>query len=424
MPLYRRNIACLSTDQLHDLREALAILFTLPASAPHSWLYVAGLHGEPAPAWCIHGAPGFLTWHRAYLLALEEALQCLNPTVTVPYWNWSSGPTTGVPAACASPTYVDRNGDTIPNPLYAGPLPPAGASMTSRRADIDTTTFDDLATSAQNALTNTNFDDFQYELNNAHGGVHFRMGGDMQSVPYAGFDPIFFLHHANVDRLWAQWQATHAVPLPTLEAGLALDPFVKPGTAAMYLGADMESTEALGYRYLNWCLLVVGPVVFEPIRLPLEPWMREHLHRAKLVLRATEMAERSAELRVFVGEPKASQRTPTVDNPSFAGSIGLFGMKPVVRHEKGRKGRRGARGGDGGLGHATRASGSAHDSEPGATTAMRGDRFDLQLDITAALTTALRESEEPTLTLVPVGPDGKRLDDRSFESAQLELLID
>ncbi len=132
---YRRNINCLTPSQLHDLREALAILYKLPASSPNSWLHVAGIHGEPAPTWCIHGAPGFATWHRAYLLALEEALQCLNPAVTVPFWNWSSGPTAGLPAACSSPTYVNTDGDIVPNPLFAGPLPPGGpGTMTERRA--------------------------------------------------------------------------------------------------------------------------------------------------------------------------------------------------------------------------------------------------------------------------------------------------
>ena len=29
----------------------------------------------------------------------------------------------------------------------------------------------------------------------------------MASVPSAAYDPIFYLHHANIDRLWADWQA-------------------------------------------------------------------------------------------------------------------------------------------------------------------------------------------------------------------------
>lgn len=41
---------------------------------------------------------------------------------------------------------------------------------------------------------------------NPHGIVHNNIGGDMASMASPN-DPIFFLHHAFMDRLWARWQA-------------------------------------------------------------------------------------------------------------------------------------------------------------------------------------------------------------------------
>jgi hypothetical protein len=35
-----------------------------------------------------HGAPGFLPWHRAYLLDLERELQNIDPSVALPYWRF------------------------------------------------------------------------------------------------------------------------------------------------------------------------------------------------------------------------------------------------------------------------------------------------------------------------------------------------
>lgn len=402
---YRPNIACLTANQLHDLREALAILYALPASSPHSWQHVAGLHGLPSPTWCIHGAPGFLTWHRAYLLVLEEALQCLYPSVTVPYWNWSSGPTTGVPTPCESPTYVNRSGDTVPNPLFAGPLPPgAGSAMTNRRTDIDTTSFSDLATSAQAALTNSDFDDFQDALNSVHGSVHVRVGGSMSSVAYAGFDPIFYLHHANVDRLWAAWQNSHPGALPPGEAALSLDPFTRPASTAMYLGSDMESTVALGYRYRGFCLIVLGPFTLSAIKLKLDPWWRDRLRTAKLAIRTKRMSDMSMELRVFVNDPDADVRTPIDDNPSYAGSFGVFGMMasaPGGRDSAGKKRHGGA----------------------DMKMTMRGDRFDMQLDITAALEPALARRAAPTLKIVAVGTNGKAIPAKQLDFDAIELLV-
>ena len=111
---YRRNIDCLGTDALHDLREALATMFTLPAADEHGFAALAGLHGTPGN-FCRHGAPGFLTWHRAYMFNFERALRCIDSSITLPFWDWSSGPTTGVPPACANPTYVNRTGATFVN---------------------------------------------------------------------------------------------------------------------------------------------------------------------------------------------------------------------------------------------------------------------------------------------------------------------
>jgi len=162
--------------------------------------------------------------------AFEKALQCVNSNVMLAFWDWSSGPTTGVPSVCASATYVNRNGDTVPNPLYSGPISSAaGGGTTARRPDISTSSFAGAATSAQSAMSSTTFNSFQSALNGPHGSVHGTVGGQMLSVARAGFDPIFYLHHSNVDRLWWNWQQTHpGVTMPANEASHDLDPFNKP----------------------------------------------------------------------------------------------------------------------------------------------------------------------------------------------------
>jgi tyrosinase len=39
-----------------------------------------------------------------------------------------------------------------------------------------------------------------------HGAAHVSFGGPINSPPTAVRDPLFFMLHANVDRLWAKWQ--------------------------------------------------------------------------------------------------------------------------------------------------------------------------------------------------------------------------
>jgi hypothetical protein len=391
---YRKNINCLTEDQLHDLREALTAMYALLDTDAHSYEKIAGLHGSPSPSYCIHGYPGFLTWHRAYLYAYEEALRCINPDITLPFWNWSSGPSTGVPAACRDATYEDRNGDTVDNPLFAGPLPSSsGGGFTSRRADIDSTSFDDIATSAQSASSQTTFSNFQTAINGPHGSVHVRVSGNMGTVATAGFDPIFYLHHANVDRLWAIWQNSNTTTLPTDEASLELEPFNKPYSTQWRLGSDVATTDMLGYRYTNFCFIWWPWLPIKVFPLKLEKVIIPQFRSARLVFKADSMPVASTELRVFIDGEKARSRKKTKGNARFAGSVAMFGMGDKKLMSKKRN---------------------------------KGKNFDISVDISDAIKQEFEESgnSELTLAIVAVDKNGKSVPDEQINIKGLELFID
>ena len=368
-------------------------MYLLPASNGDSFARIAGLHGQPSPFYCEHGYPGFLTWHRAYLDAFQDALCCINSDVVLPYWNWSSGPTTGVPPACRQATYVNRNGNTVPNPLYSGPA--FGGGQTNRAADIDTRTFGDIATAAQTAMGNPNFNGFQSSLNGPHGSVHIRTGGDMSGLGSAGYDPIFYLHHANVDRLWAKWQQTHPTPLPNNEKTKGLNPFHKAFSTDLMTGADVETTDQLGYRYSTFCWFVPPFVLTDLLVLKLDPaWFRVQRKTAKLIMNSSKMAARSMDLRVFVNDPHVNSGTSTCDNPAFAGSFGVFGME--MREEMSDKPMRVTSG---------------------------NQKFDLEIDISDGLEHIDADRDELSLNLVPVGPDGKAVPLEHVPADGFELLL-
>jgi tyrosinase len=69
-------------------------------------------------------------------------------------------------------------------------------------------------------------------------------------LPTSPNDPVFFLHHANIDRLWAEWQAMH--PDKTYEpksayAGNNADSPMAPFGAVT--PRHVEDAQNLGYRY-------------------------------------------------------------------------------------------------------------------------------------------------------------------------------
>jgi len=93
----------------------------------------------------------------------------------------------------------------------------------------------------QNNIAYTAFT-FALEVN-AHNNVHNWCNGTITSPPTAAQDPIFWLLHANVDRIWDRWQLTHN-GVPSLSGNDAeLDPW-GPTTAT-----DVDSVIGLGYWY-------------------------------------------------------------------------------------------------------------------------------------------------------------------------------
>ena len=435
---YRKNISCLSADELHDFREALAEMYTLPASNPNSFARQATFHGGPPTSYCRHGAPGFFTWHRAEMKAFEDALQAVGCKVMLPFWDWSSGPSTGIPAACREPTYVNRAGATVPNPLFAGPRNAGG--WTTRSASIDTTVFDDLAVSVNAAMSEPTFASFQNLINGPHGAVHGRVGGDMCCVPTASYDPIFFLHHANVDRIWATWQLSNPGALPTTEAGFQLPPFNRPFSTSWQTGADVESTDALGYRYRTWCFIYPPIRIWEIVRIAWPRPLRTSFKTARLVFRSDRMQEDTVEIRVFLDQPRATARTKIVDNPSFAGAFGFIGHgrrdevdpahcaecaaightaehahhRVADRHEDHEHHEHHVHEGHGHEGH----------DAPHAPAKGVEERFDVELDLTEQLRTLETDEEEVAIKLVAIDSDGNEVPAEKIHVDEIELVIE
>lgn len=427
---YRKNIDCLTGDELHEFREALAEMYTLPASNPNSFAKQATFHGGPPISYCRHGAPGFFTWHRAEIKAFEDALQAVGCNVMLPFWDWSSGPSTGIPDACRNPTYVNRSGATVPNPLYAGPR--SGGGMTSRSGSIDTTTFDDLAASVQSAMSEPSFSSFQSLINGPHGSIHVRVNGDMCCVPTASYDPIFYLHHANVDRIWARWQLSHPGSLPATEGLWELPPFNRPFTTQWQRGSDVESTDALGYRYRTWCFYLPPIRIWEVAVIPWPLLIRERFTTARLVVRSERMQEKAFEVRVFINQPRATSRTKTAGNAAFVGAFGFIGhgsdaeTETVHCRECAMLGHTGEHRHheNGGHEHGGHEHGG-HDDGAGRHGANESEeRFDVEFDLSESLRNLAADDDEVSLKLIAVDADGNEVSAEEILFDEIELVVE
>ncbi|KXH64923.1 hypothetical protein CNYM01_04192 [Colletotrichum nymphaeae SA-01] len=99
----RKDLATLNQDELDTLVRAFQHIISLKPDEKNSYFTIAGYHGLPAPMYCQHFTVLFPTWHRAYLLRLENALRSAPgcSDLALPYWNETS------------------NGTKVSNPLFS-----------------------------------------------------------------------------------------------------------------------------------------------------------------------------------------------------------------------------------------------------------------------------------------------------------------
>ena len=260
-PRTRTSLKDFATDRARaaSLRRGVAAMKALDPIDPQSWWWQGSVHhvdvdlvpdfprDKPPPSqadraryWnqCPHnlseeGANEFLGWHTAYLLCFEEVLraQSGDPNLDLPFWDYGDPAQRAIPAIFADAKVrvnaaweEDPNGVLRDNPLYEplrNPLLTDGGALTEDTVDVSWfPAVNDFTTLA--ALTSEGWG-FGFGGGHSpghvgvlevlpHGSVHDSLGGEvgdrlglMASTQTAAFDPIFWVHHANIDRLWRQW---------------------------------------------------------------------------------------------------------------------------------------------------------------------------------------------------------------------------
>lgn len=167
-----------------------------------------------------HGNSKFFPWHRWYLKELEMKLQLYHPCVTIPWWDWTldrtktDGNFGWVNAAVSSPLWGDFNGvnnnemGEFQQPHWE--IPPAygtlgrSSSIASISSLASTTTIANYMARATYGSP-SNFRAFE----GPHGTPHLLIGGQMGGMRSPS-DPLFWIHHAGVDKVWYDWQDLHA----------------------------------------------------------------------------------------------------------------------------------------------------------------------------------------------------------------------
>jgi tyrosinase len=245
-----------------------------------------------------HRGPAFLPWHREFLMQLEQELRTIEPTTFIPYWDWTADAKLPDPTSAPiwSDDFMGGNGlesdewrvqsgpfahsggkwavpplpdDGLPGPglkrQFAVILPslPIEEDLKLAVAEIfyDTPNYDrsPFTIGFRNRLEGwvTQRGDSRVKTpgSQLHNRVHLWVGGNMAPMTSPN-DPVFFLHHCFVDKVWADWQAVQRVENPDAAPHYAperngppghnLDDQLKPWTRTV---RDVLDIATLGYEY-------------------------------------------------------------------------------------------------------------------------------------------------------------------------------
>lgn len=209
----RLSISKLSSSQLAELQKAFAALRALPSTDPRTWILQADLHA----LFCdqcsddktqIHGTWSFFPWHRAYLYFFERILGSLVNDLNnfrLPFWDWENYRSMPSPyrlPASTSNSLYDPNRYSV---IASGGNLPSSDGTTSRIKVLDGIT--DFATFGGTATSGGACESNPHDLIHDDVGLQTSPWHDMGNLGYASRDPIFFAHHANLDKLWYNWNA-------------------------------------------------------------------------------------------------------------------------------------------------------------------------------------------------------------------------
>ncbi len=130
----------------------------------------------------------FFAWHRRQLIEVERAMQNINPYISIPYWNTSTD------QSLTSPLWDQNfmgqfNTDwNLQRNLGGNDMLPMPSEVAQVQAQTNFLIYSDMM-----------------ERGPVHHGPHRWVGGIMNAT-VSPRDPVFYLHHAFIDKLWQEWE--------------------------------------------------------------------------------------------------------------------------------------------------------------------------------------------------------------------------
>ncbi|KAI8055767.1 hypothetical protein BDF22DRAFT_672103 [Syncephalis plumigaleata] len=210
----RREIRDLSESELSQFTSTLWKFMSQENSPYHEYANVHNSHHT-----AIHGVPEFLPWHRVMLSDIENAIRKTDPDFVLPYWDWSLDSQNPAASDIFTDKYFGGNGYAPQWCINSGPFKDhkpvyvleGTPNCLTRYFSNQTVTNTIGAFVSMEVVTaivrnTTDFGQFWPSVEGVpHSVVHNNIGGGFATM-YSPNDPLFFVHHNYIDKIWADWQ--------------------------------------------------------------------------------------------------------------------------------------------------------------------------------------------------------------------------
>ncbi|KXN72578.1 Di-copper centre-containing protein, partial [Conidiobolus coronatus NRRL 28638] len=204
----------------------------------------------------VHGTPQFFVWHRRFIREFEKLLQKIDPTIMLPYWDWtqdSQAPEKSKIFAISNmgPNGGGGKGGCIDSGTFSGwKVPTDNPECVSRFFAGGETIPAWTAPEIMDNDLNSNVryvDIWDVVESTSHALVHTGIGGEDGDMSYlvSPNDPIFYIHHGFVDYIYWEWQLRH----PKAANDYPTDPNTTMLELFNSTVASTMSTKSSGYCY-------------------------------------------------------------------------------------------------------------------------------------------------------------------------------
>ncbi|KAJ3105135.1 hypothetical protein HDU97_008417 [Phlyctochytrium planicorne] len=260
-PRVRKDFRDLTNEEHQDFFKAFNHFHSIPSLMGRRNRYHDFVRIHAAGSSMFHGSAYFFPWHRYYIAILEHEMQAFlgNSSFAFPYWGWGADAATwnlrstgiltpenfGTTAANKESNCVDdgfMNNTWVPTQgpclvrYYNDTEEEGSVSMYSEAYMLAT-----IATNPETNLPYTDYDSFRQVVEyGPHGSFHVAVGsgGQLSRIDTAVNDPIFWMHHNNMDRYWQYFQIAN-VNLTNKFDGLTNFPFNKWNNQVNVTQADL-----------------------------------------------------------------------------------------------------------------------------------------------------------------------------------------